>query len=272
MNPYLIYTDLIQIKWYSILLIIGMIISFSWMIKEGKKFSLNKEFIINIMFWTIIFGIIGARIWYVVFNWDYFGNNLSDIYKMWNGGIAIHGGLIFGIITILIYSKKYKVNSFRILDMAAPVILLAQSIGRWGNFFNGEAYGPLTTPSYLKSLYIPEFIIEGMKINGAYHIPTFLYESLWCLLGVIIILIIRRLKYLKIGYQTGFYMIWYSIGRFYIESLRTDSLMFKGFKVAQFVSIALFIIGIIIILFQSKKPKLDELYNNREEKIIPQNF
>lgn len=271
MNPYIINTEFIQIKWYSVLIIFGLLISFFWMIKEAKRFSLSKEFIINLIFWTIIFGIIGARVYYVLFNLDYYLSNPSEIIKIWNGGIAIHGALIFGIITIFIYCKKYKISTLRILDMASPCVLLAQAIGRWGNFFNSEAYGVQTTLAALEKLHLPKFIIEGMYINGHYYTPTFLYESLWCLLGVVILLVIRRKKYTKVGYQTGFYMIWYSVGRFYIESLRMDSLMFNNLRVAQFVSVSLLVIGLIIIMIKYMKPKLEDLYNT-DEKIEPKRF
>lgn len=272
MNPYFIYSEHIQIKWYSVFIILGLFISLIWAIREGKRFSLDKEFIINVFFWTIIIGVVGARAYYVIFNLDYYLNNLSEIYKFWFGGIAIHGGIIFGMFTIIFYCRKYKVSALRFMDIIAPCILLSQAIGRWGNFFNGEAYGTLTTLARLKNMHLPEFIIEGMKINGSYYTPTFLYESLWCVLGVIILIIIRRIKYMKVGYQTGFYLMWYSVGRFYIESLRTDSLMMNDVKVAQIVSVLLFIVGFIIILSQYKKPKLEELYNDTSTKIIPKNF
>lgn len=271
MNPFLINTSFIQIRWYSVFIITGVVVSLIWMILEGKKFSLEKDFIINLLFWTMIFGIIGARIYYVMFNLEYYLEYPNEIYQIWNGGIAIHGGIIAGIITVIVYSKKYKVKSLKILDMLAPCLLFSQALGRWGNFFNSEAYGVQTTLAHLRNLHIPEFIINGMKIDGVYYTPTFLYESLWCMLGVILLIIIRKYKYTKIGYQAGFYMIWYSIGRFFIESLRTDSLMLSNMRVAQFVSIALFIIGFIIILVQSKKPTLEVMYNDYV-KMEPKNF
>ena len=114
--------------------------------------------------------------------------------KIWEGGLAIHGGLIAGLLVILLYCKKYKVRAIRMFDFIVPALLLAQAIGRWGNFFNSEAHGPATTLAHLQSLHIPSFIIEGMKIDGIYYTPTFLYESIWCLIGFIVILIVRRLK------------------------------------------------------------------------------
>ena len=154
-------------------------------------------------------------------------------------------------------------------DIIAPALLIAQAIGRWGNFFNQEAHGGNVSLEFLQSIFIPDFIIEGMNIGGQYcspycH-PTFLYESLWCLLGFIIILIIRRFaKYLKLGQITGFYLMWYSFARFFIEILRTDSLMFNGFKVAQIASVALFVIGVIVIVVASRGSKFDHLYASQE--------
>jgi phosphatidylglycerol:prolipoprotein diacylglycerol transferase len=265
MNPYIIEFGKFGIKWYSVLILIGIVISTIFIIKEGKKFNITKEFIINLLFWTIIFGIIGSRLYYVAFSWDYFKDNLGDIIKTWEGGLAIHGAIIFGFITIVSYCKKYKISYARILDIMVPFLLLSQAFGRWGNFFNQEAYGPITTLESLQNLHIPEFIINGMYINGNYYIPTFLYESIWCLVGFVILLIIRHYKYTKIGQTFGSYLMWYSAFRFVIEMYRQDSLMFMGFRVAQIVSMILFVIGLVIVLIQSRKPKLEELYNNEEE-------
>ena len=265
MNPVAFTIFNVDVKWYSIFILAGIIIAYILIRGEAKKFNINNDFITNLLFWVIIIGIIGARAYYVVFNWSYYSSHLNEIYKIWEGGLAIHGGILFGGITLIMYCKKYKISPLRMLDICAPYLLLAQGIGRWGNFFNSEAHGAATTLSYLKSIkIIPEFVIYGMNIGGTYYIPTFYYEFLWCILGMIIILIIRRLKYIRLGQQVGFYFMWYSIGRFFIESTRTDSLMLGYIKVAQLVSIILFVIGLIIILVQSRKPKLVDMYNNHE--------
>lgn len=265
MNPYIFELGEIKIKWYSVLILFGIIISTIFIIKEAKRFNITKDFIINLLFWTIILGIIGARIYFVTFSWDYFKDDIPSIFKIWEGGLAIHGAIIFGFLTLVFYCKKYKVRYSRILDIVVPFLLLSQAIGRWGNFFNQEAYGPITTLTHLQSLHIPEFIINGMYINGNYYTPTFLYESIWCLLGFIVLLVIRHYRYTKIGQTFGYYLIWYSAFRFVIERYRQDSLMFDGFRVAQLVSIILFITGLVIVLIQSRKPKLEELYNNDKE-------
>ena len=266
MNPIAFKLFNFEIKWYSVLILIGIIVAWIFVNKESKKFKIKSDFVTNLLFWTIIMGIIGARLYYVLFNFDYYKENIGEIFKIWEGGLAIHGGIILGGLTLILYSRKYKVSALRMFDISAPYLLLAQAIGRWGNFFNTEAYGSATTYYTLKNMKIvPEFVINGMKINGTYYIPAFYFESLWCLLGVVIILIIRRLKYIRIGQQVGFYLIWYSIGRFFIESERTDSLMLGYFKAAQVLSIILFLVGLVIILVQSRKPKLECLYNTKEK-------
>ena len=264
MSPVLVDLGFIKIYWYSVFILLALFIGGSLIIKEGKKFKIPKNYSENLIFLGIIFAIIGARIYYVIFNWEYYSQNLLSIFKVWEGGLAIHGGVIAGLIFVIIYTKKYKVNTWRMLDIIAVGLIIGQAIGRWGNFFNGEAHGPATTLEFLKSLFLPQFIIEGMNINGIYYHPTFLYESLWCIIGFVILLILRRTKYIKIGQITSLYFIWYGIGRFFIESLRTDSLMFFGFKAAQIVSIIYILIGIIIFIIKSRGSKLENQYNDME--------
>ena len=265
MNPVAFTIFNYDIKWYSVFILLGILISYLLISHESKKFDISKDFITNLLFWTIIMGIIGARLYFCIFHWNYYSQNIGEIFKIWEGGLAIHGGILFGGLTLILYCKKYKVSSLRMLDIVAPCLLLSQALGRWGNFFNQEAYGVATTLEKLQSLKIPNFIIQGMYIDGIYYTPTFFYESLWCLLGLIIIMVIRYLKYTRIGYQVSFYLMWYSVGRFVIESYRTDSLMLGYFKVAQIVSIILFIVGLVIFLLQLRKPKLEELYNSKEK-------
>ena len=255
-----------DIKWYSVLILIGILISYLFINHESSKFGISKDFITNLLFWTIIFGILGARLYYCIFNWSYYSKHISEIFKIWEGGLAIHGGIIVGGLTLILYCKKYKVSSLRLLDIVAPCLLFSQALGRWGNFFNQEAYGVATTLQKLQSIKIvPDFIIYGMYIDGVYYTPTFYYESLWCLLGVIVIIIVRHLKYTRIGFQASIYLMWYSIGRFVIEGYRTDSLMLGYFKAAQVVSVILFIVGLVIFLLQLRKPKLEDMYNSGEK-------
>lgn len=258
MNPILIELGNIKIYWYSVLILIGVLLGSYIVTKESKRFNISQSKISDMLFYTIIFGIIGARLYYVIFNLDYYLNYPIDIIKVWEGGLAIHGGIIAGITYLIYYTKKNNLNLLQITDIFAPGLLIGQAIGRWGNFFNSEAHGSITTIVHLKKLMLPNFIIEGMYIDGNYYIPTFFYESLICIIGLIIILIIRRTRIIKTGQITGFYLIWYGIGRYIIEAYRTDSLMLSSLKQAQIISIIMIIIGLVIIILSKNKEK----YNN----------
>lgn len=261
MNPILLKIGNITIYWYSVMILIGFLIASYLITKETQKFNIKKETITDMLFYTIIIGILGARIYYVLFNLNYYSNNILDIFKVWEGGLAIHGGIIAGSIFIIIYTKKNNLNTLKILDICVPGLLIGQALGRWGNFFNQEAHGPVTSLEHIK--YLPKFIQKGMYIDGNYYIPTFLYESILCLIGLIIILIIRRKLKLKNGQITGFYLIWYGIIRFIIESFRTDSLMLSALKQAQIISIVMIIIGIILIVKGNKNEKYSETNNKK---------
>ena len=267
MNRYLLTIGSFRIEWYSALILVGSLIAILMILKEAKRYNYSTDFVFNMCFWGFIGGILGARIYYVLFNLDMY-NSFWEACKIWEGGLAIHGGIIAGLIVVILYCKKYNVRTIRMLDFVAPALLLAQAIGRWGNFFNMEAYGTATTYEKLKSFHIPEFIINGMNIEGVYHYPTFLFEFLWCIIGVILILIVRRLKKTKVGHPIAIYLLWYGIGRFFIESLRTDSLMLGGFKMAQIVSIIMIIIGILIIMINSRKTRYEDLYEQDNNQVI----
>ena len=250
----------VQIYWYSILIFLGMLVACFVIYKESKKRGIDEDFLVNLTFNTIILGIIGARLYYVLFNLPYYLENPLEILEIWNGGLAIHGGIIAGLLFIIYYCKKHEVNIWKMLDIIVVGLIIAQAIGRWGNFFNSEAYGPITTATDLKSLGIPQFIINGMYILGGYRQPTFFYESVWCFFGFCAMLLIRKYKYLKIGQLTGFYLLWYGIIRLIIEGMRTDSLMLGPIKMAQLVSIVFIIAGIIIFI-KSVRKKENDLYN-----------
>jgi len=222
-----------------------------------------------LIFWTVIWGVIGARAYYVLFNLDYYGVHQGEIFEIWNGGLAIHGGIFAGLIYLLYFAKKRKIRILKLTDICAPGLIAGQMIGRWGNFFNGEVYGAVVGKKALESMHLPKFIVEGMYIpkKGDYCAPLFLYESLWNLLGLIILLIIRKFKYIKEGQITGFYLVWYSAGRFVIEGMRDEEyqLTIGGFKVAQIVSIILGLIGLFLIWFRIRKGKFENLYNEQRE-------
>lgn len=250
----------VTIYYYSIMMLLAVVVAYNIIMKEGKRRKIDKEFLINLIFYCVIFGFIGARIYYVLFNLDYYLSNPIDILKIWEGGLAIHGGLIAGFLTLVIYCKKYNKNILKITDIAVVGIILAQAIGRWGNFFNREAHGPVATLQALKDQHLPQFIIDGMHINNVYYYPTFLYESIWDLLGFIFLILLRKKKRLKVGSISGSYLCWYSVGRFFIEYYRTDSLMLGSMKVAMLVSSILFIIGIIILFKVNRSSKFENLY------------
>lgn len=245
MNKFGIQIGNITIYYYSILILLGVIIGLYLALKEADKNGIGRSFISDLSFYVILFGIIGARIYYVVFNYSEYKNNFLDIFKIWNGGIAIYGAIIGGGIATYVYCKKKNKSFIKTIDTMVPSLIIAQAIGRWGNFFNHEAYGSIVSREFLERIHIPNFIIEEMYINGFYYHPTFLYESIWCLLGFILILFIRKLLKRKDGVVTYTYCIWYGIGRFFIEGLRMDSLYLFNFRVSQLVSIALVVLGII---------------------------
>ena len=245
---------IIQIKWYSFFILIAIIVGGLLFYKESTKKGLSKDDIIDIIFYGVLIGIIGARSYYVLFNLNYYLKNPIEIIMLWNGGLAIHGGLIATLLFLIFYSKKKKINTLLLLDIIVVSVIIAQSIGRWGNFFNKEAFGRIISLSELQKIHLPKFIINGMYINGNYREPTFLYESILNLIGFIIMLLVRKIKSIKTGTITSIYLIWYGLVRVIIESLRTDSLMLGNLKIAQLVSI-LFVISGIILLFSIKKNK-----------------
>ena len=248
MNPILLDLGFIEVRWYSVLILVAFAMGYLLVLSRCKKEGISSVFVADLCFYLVIFCILGARLYYCLFNLNYYSKNVFDIFKIWEGGLAIHGGIIAGAITIFVFCKKNRVSVFKILDIFTPALVLGQSIGRWGNFFNSEAYGSATTLLTLKKIGIPQFIIDGMYIDQAYHHPTFLYESIGCILIFIIIIIIRNIKSIKEGQTTSIYLIFYGILRFLIESLRQDSLMLLNLKIAQIVSILMIIIGLYLFI------------------------
>lgn len=262
MNSVFLDLGIVQIYWYSIILLVAFLIGGFLALQEAKRWKITEDFMINLFFYLIPISLLGARIYYVLFNLEFYSSNWINVLKIWEGGLAIHGGIIAAILFLLFYSKKYKVNTFRLTDILCVSLILGQAIGRWGNFMNSEAHGAITTLEHLKSLHIPEFIINGMNINGVYYEPTFLYESLWCLLGFIILYIYRRRRYTKIGTTSSLYLIWYGIGRLFIEGMRTDSLMLGNIRVAQLISVIMIIVGIILFIVLRKGSIFANKYND----------
>ncbi|MCQ6698002.1 prolipoprotein diacylglyceryl transferase [Staphylococcus aureus] len=242
----------LSVRWYGIIIAVGILLGYFVAQRGLVKAGLHKDTLVDIIFYSALFGFIAARIYFVIFQWPYYAENPSEIIKIWHGGIAIHGGLIGGFIAGVIVCKVKNLNPFQIGDIVAPSIILAQGIGRWGNFMNHEAHGGSVSRAFLEQLHLPNFIIENMYINGQYYHPTFLYESIWDVAGFIILVNIR--KHLKLGETFFLYLTWYSIGRFFIEGLRTDSLMLtSNIRVAQLVSILLILISISLIVYRRIK-------------------
>ena len=250
MNPVAIQLGPFSIRWYAICIVLGLLLAVILSMKEAPRKGIESDDIIDFILIAFPVAIIGARLYYVIFQWYYYRENPGEIFAVWNGGIAIYGGLLAGALVLYLFSRSRLIDPVDFLDIAAPSVMIAQSIGRWGNFVNQEAYGAI-----VKNLdYLPSFIRNQMFIHGHYRQPTFLYESCWNLLGFVLILYLRRRpKLLRKGEITAFYLIWYGFGRMIIEGMRTDSLMFLGIRVSQWLSLLLILLGIRIMIYQRKK-------------------
>lgn len=249
-DPVAIQIGPLSIRWYALCIMIGLILAVYLAMKEAPRKKINPDDILDFILIAFPLAIIGARLYYVVFDWIYYVKHPAEIIAIWQGGIAIYGGLITGAVVLLVFSYYHFIKPLDFLDIAAPGVMLAQAIGRWGNFINQEAYGKA-----VKSLnYLPDFIRKQMYIDGSYRTPTFLYESVWNLLGFAIIMVARRRKnFLKQGEITFFYLIWYGCGRFVIEGMRTDSLMFMGLRVSQWLSAILVLVGLVALIWRRRQ-------------------
>lgn len=252
LNPVALDLGPLEIHWYGIIIAAGMLLGFYIADREASRRGLPEGMFMDLMFYIIIFSIIGARLYYVIFQWDYYGQNPIDIIMINEGGMAIHGGLIGGGLAGYVFCRVKGYSFFQIADIAAPSLILGQAIGRWGNFMNQEAHGGEVTRSFLESLRLPEFIINQMYIDGAYYHPTFLYESVWNLIGFAVLILLR--PKLKIGQTILFYLIYYSAGRFFIEGMRTDSLMIGDvLRTAQVISVILIVLAAVIWIYREMK-------------------
>ncbi|AXQ79066.1 prolipoprotein diacylglyceryl transferase [Streptococcus chenjunshii] len=251
-DPIIFELGPLTVRWYGVCIMAGLFLAVYLAMKEAPKKGIKPDDVLDFILIAFPLAIIGARIYYVVFQWSDGGyaQHPAEIFAVWHGGLAVYGGLITGAAVLFIFSYYRMINPLNFLDIAAPGVLLAQAIGRWGNFVNQEAYG--RTVAHLD--YLPAFIRKQMYIDGAYRLPTFLYESLWNLLGFALIMLIRhRSRFLKEGEATFFYLIWYGSGRFVIEGMRTDSLLFFGFRVSQWLSLILVIAGIGLTVWRRKQ-------------------
>ena len=250
LNPIAFRFGPLEIHWYAICIVTGMVLAVWLAIKEAPRKGMTSDDIMDFILLAFPIAILGARLYYVVFQWSYYSQHPDEIIAIWNGGIAIYGALLAGALVLLVFSYRRKINAYDFLDIAAPGVMLAQSFGRWGNFFNQEAYGKAVA----QLNYLPKFIRDQMYIEGSYRVPTFLYESLWNLLGFAIIISLRhRPGLLKRGEVAWFYLVWYGCGRFVIEGLRTDSLMLGSLRVSQWLSLVLVILGLVMTYYGRKK-------------------
>ncbi len=264
---------------YSVMIMTGIIVAVMLGILEGKKLGVTTDDILDGVLIIVPLSIIGARLWYVLFELqtyiDVFKNSgfvdgIINVVDITGGGLAIHGGIFVAFISAYIYCNKKGIKILRVFDLMAPGFLIAQAFGRWGNFFNHEAHGgfvggmlndkPILSLDAQReflsgTLHLPKFIVDNMYIldyqeysQYVYYHPTFLYESVWNLIGFALILVFRRTKWFKQGEMLSFYFIWYSIGRFFIEGMRTDSLyvLNTGIRTAQLTSILMIIGGIVL--------------------------
>jgi phosphatidylglycerol---prolipoprotein diacylglyceryl transferase len=251
----------ITIYWYGLIIGLGAMLGLWLAVRESERRGLSKDTFVDVVMIAVPVAILCARLYYVAFEWDFYKDNPGKILAVWEGGIAIHGALIGSFLTALIFSKKRGISFWKLVDIAAPSILLGQAIGRWGNFMNQEAHGGPVTRDFLESLMLPDFIINQMYIDGTYYHPTFLYESLWSFAGVIILLYLRRVNFHR-GELFLTYIIWYSIGRFFVEGLRTDSLIVwdTSLRIAQVMSLIWIIAAVIIWIYRRKAGLAEKRY------------
>lgn len=251
-NPIAFRIGPIDVYWYGIIIALSIGAGFLIAKRRGREFGLDSNVFDDFLLWVLLPALVGARLWYVLFNLDYYLANPSKIIAVWEGGLAIHGAVLAAVVVTLLYTQRRKINFLRFADVVAPGLILGQAIGRWANFVNQEAYG---TPTDLP---------WAMYIAGEYRHPTFLYESVWNFL-----LFIGLYYYLgnrpRSGKVFALYMVGYSIGRFFIEGLRTDSLMLGPLRVAQLVSLIMIAAGLVLFFLPDKRRK-EETHEGTETK------
>lgn len=243
------------IYWYGVIIAFGLFLGIYLATKEAGRLGLNKDLLMDFILFAALFAIVFARIYYVIFEWEQYADGpWWSVFAIWEGGIAIHGAILGGVLTAIVFARVKNISFWQLADIVAPSLILGQAIGRWGNFMNQEAHGgPISEATYNSfHQYLPDFIMNQMCIDGVMYHPTFLYESVWNVLVFIFLIILRKYNPLR-GEIFLSYLITYSIGRFFIEGMRTDSLYIIGeLRTAQVVSILLIIIGIILIIYRRK--------------------
>lgn len=251
-NPVAFKLGSLDIRWYALCIVAGVAVAVLLAMKEAPSKKIKPDDVLDFILLAFPVAIIGARLYYIVFDLDYYRQYPSEILAVWHGGLAIYGGLLAGAIVLLVFSYYKLIAPLDFLDIAVPGVLLAQAMGRWGNFFNQEAFGKA-----VKNLhFLPEFIKNQMFIDGSYRTPTFLYESSWNLIGFVLVMSLRhRLKALKTGDIFTFYLVWYGFGRCVIEGMRTDSLMLGPVRVSQVLSLVLVMVGLVLLIWHHQVTK-----------------
>ncbi|MCL6477210.1 MAG: prolipoprotein diacylglyceryl transferase [Peptococcaceae bacterium] len=253
MDPVAFTVGPLPVRWYGIIMAAAFATGTLLAYRRAAVEKINPEHIINIITVVIPAAIIGARLYYVAFQWPAYRDDPLEALAIWHGGLAIHGGIIGGVLAGLWYVRKHRLPVWKTADILAPSLILGQAIGRWGNFINQEAHGGPVPEKFMEAF--PAFIRNQMYINGQYYHPTFLYESVWDF-GVFLFLVFYRSRQRMPGEVSLLYFILYSAGRFVIEGLRTDSLMLGPFRVAQVVSLLLIFAGVLVFYLRRKRTEL----------------
>lgn len=254
LNPIALHWGPFQIHWYGVIIAIGVVLALVLSVREGQRQGIAEDTFYDYLLCALPVAIICARLYYVIFQWPYYSLHPDEIIAIWDGGIAIYGAIIGGVITLVIFCRTRQLSIWQMMDVIAPALILAQAIGRWGNFMNQEAFGTITTRAHLLAQGIPEWIVNQMAIAGHYRVPTFLYESLWDATGFILLTLLRHRPHLfKQGDIFCSYLIWYGVGRFVIEGMRTDSLMLGPFRISQLLSLVLVIFGLTLIIVRRQR-------------------
>jgi phosphatidylglycerol:prolipoprotein diacylglycerol transferase len=240
-DPIALKLGLVEIRWYGVLIAVALVIGSVLAFQEVRRKGLDEDLFLDILLVSVPSAFIGARLYYVLFNLNYFINYPFEIPAVWHGGLAIHGGLIGAFLASYLMIRHHKLNFWLLADCSAPSIVLGQAIGRWGNYFNQEAYGYSADP---------QKVPWAMWIAGDYRHPTFLYESVWDLLIFMVLLLLRRKSFIREGEVFLLYFIFYSLGRLFIERFRTDSLMLGHIRVAQLMSFLLISIGVFLLFYR----------------------
>lgn len=236
-----------EIYWYALILTSGFLLGLLFVYNTCEKRGVSKDAVFDISFWGLIFGLIGARLYYVAFDWESLEGNFWNVFKIWNGGIAIYGSLIGAVATAFVYTRRHKLNTLKVFDVFVPGLLIGQCVGRWGNFVNAEVYGGITLMPW------------RMSINGDLGVhPLFLYESVWNFIGLILVILLRDKKNSD-GQIFFFYTLWYGTGRLFLEGMRQPQYILwvipNIIGISQIVALATIIISIAALVFLSCKKR-----------------